>query len=456
MKRKGNVKTLPDRKSGQEVAKQNGQASASRYRLEYWHERLFKKTFTRDNARRVVDEWSVRLQHLGQREAFALGSANASTAAAKAKTIATFLEANGWAATLAKFKPATATKITVCTLGEFLADVGKRSHLKPATIRRYAVRLRKLVGDISKLDAGLSAKARQKKYDYVNGGHKEWLAMVDAQSLVVLTPESISGWRNAYVAKAGTDPVERKSAERSAATVLRCSRALFSEDVLAVLKVVLPPSPFAGVKLKDPGPQRYHSAVNPEWLLNCAESELRNQHPQQYLALVLCLWGGLRRKEADTLTWAQIDFTAGQIHIRRTEYFEPKTEESQRTVDLAPAVLDILRGFKEGSQSEFVLDGGDANPAATYDYYRADCTWRDLHAWLKAHGVLQQKAIHYLRKESGSLVATAFGIEAARQHLGHRDIRTTSAHYVQKVRRIEVQLPVAKKADDAQAKKVEQ
>lgn len=82
---------------------------------------------------------------------------------------------------------------------------------------------------------------------YVKCGNKEWLAMVNAQSLVVLTPESISGWRNAFVAKAGTDPVERKSAERSAATVLRGSRALFSPDVVAMLKVALPPDPFAGV-----------------------------------------------------------------------------------------------------------------------------------------------------------------------------------------------------------------
>ncbi|MBK8477228.1 MAG: hypothetical protein IPL39_13305 [Opitutaceae bacterium] len=237
---------------------------------------------------------------------------------------------------------------------------------------------------------------------YVNGGNKERLAMVDAQSLVVLTPESISGRRNAYVAKAGTDPVERKSAERSAATVLRGSRALFSADGVAMLKFSLPPDPFAGVKLKDPSPQRYQSAVNPEWLLLCAESELRQQHAQQYLALVLCLWDGLRRKEADTLTWAQIDFAAGQIHIRRTQYFEPKTEESQRVVDLAPAVLDILRGFKEGSQSEFVLEGGDANPAATYDYHRADCTGRELHAWLKSHGVLQQEADRSWLPRSGS------------------------------------------------------
>lgn len=57
----------------------------------------------------------------------------------------------------------------------------------------------------------------------------------------------------------------------------------------------------------------------------------------------------------------------------------------------------------------------------------------------------QKKAIHALRKESGSLIASKFGIEAARQHLGHRDIRTTSSHYVDKKKRIEVKLPLQAK-----------
>lgn len=199
-----------------------------------------------------------------------------------------------------------------------------------------------------------------------------------------------------------------------------------------MLRVKLPANPFAGVKLKDPGPQRYHSEINPEWLLACAGSELREQKPQLYLALFLCLWAGLRRKEADLLMWAQVNLEQRQIHVRRTAYFEPKTEESQRTVDLAPDAVEILRSFKHGNDSEFLLAGAAPNPSATYDYYRCDCTWRELNAWLRAKGVRQQKAIHSLRKESGSLIASTFGIEAARLHLGHRDIRTTSSHYVEK------------------------
>lgn len=133
----------------------------------------------------------------------------------------------------------------------------------------------------------------------------------------------------------------RKSAERSAASIVRCCRALFAADVTSMLKVKLPPYPFAGVKLRDPGPQRYHSEIDPVWLLGCAERELRQEHAQQYLGLFLCLWAGLRRKEADLLLWEQVDLQAGQIHVRRTRWFEPKTEESQRAIDLAPEAQEV-------------------------------------------------------------------------------------------------------------------
>lgn len=447
------MKTKRDSRSGQEVAKHSGQASQSRFHVDYWKERLYRKTFTRDGERHEVPEWSVRLQHLGRREAFALGTGNASVAAIKAKEIATFLEANGWDSTLAKFKPSLTAKAEICTVGELLADVKGRSHLKPMTVRRYAVKLRKMVADLAKVDVGAKGSAKRAKYDYVNGGHKAWLAKVDGQPLSTLTTESVNAWRNRYVAKAGTDPVARKSAERSAASYLRCARALFAPDVIAMLRVKLPANPFAGVKLKDPGPQRYHSEVSLEWLLACAGRELREKQPQQYLAFFICLWAGLRRKEADLLTWEQIDFKQGCIHIRRTAHFEPKTEESQRMIDIASEALDVLRQFKRGSESEFVLDGAPPNPAATYDYYRCDCIWRDLTTWLHGKGVRQQKAIHTLRKESGSLIASTFGIEAARQHLGHRDIRTTSAHYVDKKRRVEVSLPIREAGQLSEAEK---
>lgn len=435
-------------KSGPEMAQTNGPDTSKSNRRakthqDFWKDRLVRRSYGDRDGRAVeMPEWHVRIASRGRREWFNLGTANQAAAAVKARDIYVSIVAVGWNPTLAKFKPSMIEKVECCTVGEFLADVSARSHLKPATIRRYAVKLRKMVSDIAKLEAGLKRKAKRAKYDYVNGGHRAWLTRVDGHRLDVLSPDTVNAWRNSYVANAGTDPLKRKSAERSAASCMRCARSLFTADILPALKVKLPPNPFAGVKLKDPGAQRYHSEVNAEWLLTCAERELRSQHSQQYLALFLCLWAGLRRKEADLLTWEQIDFKDGQVHIRRTPHFEPKTEESQRVIDLLPEAVSVLRSFKKGSKSEFVLNGAQPNPAATYDYYRCDCTWRELHDWLRSKGVRQKKAIHALRKESGSLIASNFGIEAARQHLGHRDIRTTSSHYVEKKKRIEVNLPI--------------
>jgi integrase len=440
------MKTTEDSKNRTETGQTDRTDKLSRpakTHQEYWRARLKRRSYVgRDGMAVEIPEWQVRMFHRGREGWFNLATANQAAAEVKARDIYLSLVSAGWEATLAKFKPDPFRRAEVCTLGEFLADVGQRSHLKPMTVRRYAVKLRKMVADVAKLEAGIKSKARKAKYDYVNGGRAAWLAKVEGQRLDVLTPDSVNAWRNRYVTKAGTDPITRKSAERSAASYLRCARALFTPDVVAVLKVKVPANPFAGVKLKDPGPQRYHSEVNPEWLLGCAERELRAKQPQLYLALFLCLWAGLRRKEADLLAWEQVDFDAGQIHIRRTAHFEVKTEESQRDIDLAPAALDVLRTFKAGSRSEFVLAGSDPHPAATYDFYRCDCTWRDLNAWLRDKGIHQTKAIHALRKESGSLIASTFGIEAARQHLGHRDIRTTSSHYVEKKKRVEVSLPI--------------
>jgi integrase len=445
------MKPTEDSKNRTETGQWNRTVRSSRpakSHQDYWKTRLKRRSYVSPDGRRIeIPEWHVRLFFRGHEGWFNLRTANQAAAAIMARDIYLSLVSVGWEATLARFKPDPVKPDAVCTVGEFLANVKKHSHLKPVTQRRYAVKLRKMVVDVANLEAGIKAKTLKAKYDYVNGGRAAWLAKVDRQRLDVLNPDSVNAWRNRYVAKAGTDPVARKSAERSAASYLRCARALFAPDVVKVLKVKLPGNPFAGVKLKDPGPQRYHSEVNPEWLLNCAERELRIRQPQVYLSLSLCLWAGLRRKEADLLQWEQVDFEAGQIHIRRTAYFEPKSEESVRDIDLAPTALNVLRSFKVGSQSEFVLVGSDPNPDATYDYYRCNHTWDAQIEWLRRKGVHAKKANHAIRKESGSIVASTFGIEAARQHLGHRDIRTTSAHYVDKKKRIEVDLSLGSDAN---------
>lgn len=392
----------------------------SRFHAGYWKSRIFHRT----KAGYASPEWSVRLQHEGKRETFSLFTATAKDAADTAREIAVHLEANGWESTLAKYKRRGA-RTARGTLGEFLEGVRGRSTLKAATFKGYSDRLRHVVSWIARIPAGPA------RFDYVGGGAGAWREKVHAVPLAVLTPAAIHAWRADYLERAGDDQVKRKAAERSLASIVRQARCLFRDAPL---------NPFDGIKLKTPPARRYQSAVDPAELLRAAEAELKLPHPQQYLALVLCLFAGLRKKEADLLTWPQVDLAAGTIRIQRTAYFEPKTEESQRDIDIPPACVEILKAYRGGPDRFFVLRGGPPKPGAIWGYYRASKTWTKLLAWLRGMGITERKAIHALRKESGSLIAAQFGIEAARAHLGHRDIQTTSAHYVGKKGRREVTL----------------
>ena len=72
--------------------------------LRYWQARLFKEA--RGGHTHIDANYSVRIAHGGRRERFQLGTANKYEAAAKGRAIYQFLLANGWAATLARFKAA--------------------------------------------------------------------------------------------------------------------------------------------------------------------------------------------------------------------------------------------------------------------------------------------------------------------------------------------------------------
>jgi integrase len=444
MNTKGQKRAEKGSESGPVMAQTTGRPAKTHQ--DYWKGRLVHRSYEdRDGNTVEMPEFHCRIADAGRREWFNLGTANQTAAAIKARDIYVSIISAGWEATIAKFKPSPVAKITVCTVGEFVEGVRKSAKFKPMTLRRYAVKLRKMIADIAKVDAGAKVKEQRKKNDYVNGGHKVWLGKVDSQSLGLLTPLTVKAWSADYVAKAGTDPVKIESATRSAASYLRCVRALFTnadvnEHLTKVLNLTLPLFPFEGVKIKAVRPERYESKIDPALLLACAQKDLHPKRGQEYLALNLCLWAGLRRKEADLLTWKQVNFEQGQIRIETTPYFTPKTKESTRTIDLSAEAIDIIKTFKAASNSEFVLDGGDARLDASYDYYRANPTWKALQGWLKEKGVTDQKAIHTLRKESGSLMANLFGIESARQHLGHQDIGTTSSFYVAKKERREVSI----------------
>jgi hypothetical protein len=84
------------------VSKRLGQFSKTDVR--FWQDRLFRETYRNNGRLRQTSHWLARIQHEGRRERFPLYTPNKAAAAAKARDIYLFLVANGWQATLARYR----------------------------------------------------------------------------------------------------------------------------------------------------------------------------------------------------------------------------------------------------------------------------------------------------------------------------------------------------------------
>ena len=141
---------------------------------------------------------------------------------------------------------------------------------------------------------------------------------------------------------------------------------------------------------------------------------------------------GLRRNEIDKLPWSAFRWDEGVIRIEATQFFRPKTSDSEGDVLVDPELLEIFRGYHARAKSEFVIESSTpADPAALYDHYRCQSDIQDLIAWLRSKGVNSKTPLHALRKEYGSQINARYGLTAASEMLRHADIAVTAAHYVE-------------------------
>lgn len=385
-------------------------------------------------------EFYVRLKEAGRDAWVCLDTANRTTAAGKARDHWVRMRAVGLPALLAELAPEKKPD-RVATVGEAIAAASKLSTVRPGSFAGYAQRLRQLGSEIAK------AKRIGRKATKVE--IRKWREAADAVSLSVFTADRVNAWKVARIAAEKADPQKRRRAEVTASAIVRLARSVFSKDVLAAglgKALKLPdPLPFHGVTY-GPSTRRFVASVDPGHLFAAARVELEKQQPQQFLAFTLCLLAGLRRSEADTLTWEQVDLDAAVVRVRLTAYFEPKSAEATREVELdAPAVEILRRAKADNPDPIFVLRGGPHRPqTGANKTYRADAaphrTWEGLSTWLHKKGVREAMPIHTLRKLAGSLVFEAHGIEQARGFLGHGDVGTTSRSYLAKTKRVVVSL----------------
>ena len=439
---------VQNKQSGTEVEQRMAQSAPLAIRrvgkshVDYWGARLKKRSYP-DSAGRLVQvpEWQVRIAHLGRREWFNTGTPNKAAAAEKARKIYLALISKGWQATLDEFKPDMQVSKDGCTVGEFLDQVKAVSGLKPVTYEIYAKKFRSLVAGVFKMGGGKA------KFDYVNGGHKEWLERVRAIRIDRLTPDRINAWKVGELKASSSNPLQLKRTNVTVNGVLRGGKALFTPDIRQHLNLRLPsPLPFEGVKLPKVGRSRYKSEIEPALLLTAAKRELAegtqggdqpaNPRPELFKILLLALGAGLRRDEIDKLQWNQIQWHRNTIRVETTEHGGTKSDDSEADVDVDPGLLEILKAYlpTPGKGSPFVIESpvGSRPEAASYHHYRCNRQFNELLAWLRGKGIQSRNPLHALRKEFGSQICAQAGIYAASVALRHSSITLTRDYYVDK------------------------
>jgi integrase len=138
--------------------------------------------------------------------------------------------------------------------------------------------------------------------------------------------------------------------------------------------------------------------------------------------LQLMIFTGIRKGELRHLEWSDVDFKNRLLHIRPKETWNPKTDNSERTIPLCePAVAALqmaqARAEKKKVKSSLVFPGRNGGPLTDI---------RDsLDGACKRAGV-PRIHVHGLRHTFGSQMAMAgadpFAIMKA---MGHADIKTT-------------------------------
>ena len=403
----------------------------------YWLAKVYRPKVRGEE----VDNYAVRLHHAGIQRNFSLRTPNRGLAAVRARDWFVYLSANGWTAFLTKYrepvKPASPSSPEPAlrsdlTVGEYLRAVRTESDLAHKTLADYEGCLRFIVSEIMEIGKGRS----RRQYDHYRGGHKAWLAAVDAVPLESITPDKVRVWKKEYVNRIGRDELARRRRVVNVNSYLRRARALFAKKI-RLKTVALTVSPFDGVALERRTDTKFYGAgVDPIALLWAAVNELALDRTEELKAFLLGLTLGLRRREIDLLEWQSFDFVTGTIRIMPTKWYQLKTNESCAVLPVEPEILELFRGWRARATGEFVLESDRPPRLLDYEYYRCESTFKALVEWLRSKGVQGNKPLHALRKLYGSALADLHGLHAASSGLRHADIRTTSAFYAD--RRVKV------------------
>lgn len=265
---------------------------------------------------------------------------------------------------------------------------------------------------------------------------------VDGLALSVLTADLVRKYQAAVLAEV-EDEDDNEVIERarfSANSMLTQGRSVFASlQALEDAKVVLPgdrlkgfleAERFKGVKIDTEFvPFRESEIV----LLQAALGRAQTENRPLWLGASLMLWGGLRNSEVLRVPAAGLREERGAWFVRIAS--EVKAEGSMRSVPLPAWLAQALR-----AQPGVGEEGAKLWAPTLPKTERGRVMIRELSTWVQrvlaaeTSPTGEARGAYDLRRQAGSLVLDAQGLEAARDFLGHKKADTTRTWYASRIR----------------------
>lgn|GEM_PF-5335201 len=197
--------------------------------------------------------------------------------------------------------------------------------------------------------------------------------------------------------------------------------------------------PFAAKSARPPKPRRANVTAYDLGRALAVVEECRGT--QMHTAAFLSLLTGMRLEECCGLSWSDVDLERGEAHVTQVVsalkdgsllFVEPKTQESARRLDLLPMVVSELKAVKAWQDRQRLHCGAGWNErdlvcvkpnGEPLNPRHLSGNWKD---WRKRHG--HELTFHGLRHTWATFIAGVLGIKAAKDELGHTDIKTTDGY----------------------------
>lgn len=165
-------------------------------------------------------------------------------------------------------------------------------------------------------------------------------------------------------------------------------------------------------------------------------TESKELPPRQRMIVILALGAGLRRGEIDAarMSWLVRDKSETILTVKQEDGFKPKSGK-HRSIPISNECAAELLALREQCQAPPSENFLIPSVGVKRGQVRLDSQFRALLPWLAERGLTETKGIHGLRREAGSVVATAHGIQQAKEFLGHSSVVTTESYYAGLTRR---------------------